>query len=137
MDPLSVTASIIATLQLSTKVLAYLNDVKDASKDRAQCEIELSNLYSLLVNLRCRLGEGSANQLWYRAVRALAVQEGPLDQFKQALEALQAKTTDGCRLKKAGEALVWKFRKEEVANILGRIERLKGLVGVALEMDHL
>ncbi|KAJ4378694.1 hypothetical protein N0V86_005565 [Didymella sp. IMI 355093] len=136
MDPLSVTASIIAILQLSTKVLAYLNDVKDASKDRAQCEIELSNLYSLLVNLRCRLGEGGANQPWYRAVRALAVQEGPLDQFKQALEALQAKTTDGGRLKKAGEALLWKFRKEEVANILARIERLKGLVGVALEMDH-
>lgn len=70
-------------------------------------------------------------------MRALAVQEGPLDQFKQALEALQAKMTDRSRLKKAGEALVWKFRKEEVASIMGRIERLKGLVGVALEMDHL
>jgi hypothetical protein len=61
MDPLSVTASIIAVLQLSAKVLAYLNDVKDASKDRAQCEIETLNLYSLLLNLRCRLEEGSAS----------------------------------------------------------------------------
>lgn len=33
MDPLSVTASIIAVLQLSAKVLGYLNDVKDASED--------------------------------------------------------------------------------------------------------
>jgi hypothetical protein len=32
MDPLSATASVIAILQLSAKVLAYLNDVKDASK---------------------------------------------------------------------------------------------------------
>jgi hypothetical protein len=55
MHPLSATASIIATLQLSSKVLAYLNDVKDASKDRAHCAIEVSNLYSLLVNLRFRL----------------------------------------------------------------------------------
>lgn len=47
MDPLSVTASIIAILQLFTKVLAYLNDVKDASKDRVQCAIELSNFHSL------------------------------------------------------------------------------------------
>jgi hypothetical protein len=137
MDPLSVTASIIAVLQLSAKVLAYLNDVKDASKDRAQCEIETSNLYSLLVNLRCRLEESSASQPWHTAVRALAVENGPLDQFKQALEALQAKMIDSGRLKKAGEALMWKFRKDEVASILARMERLKGLVGVALEMDHL
>ncbi|KAI1595475.1 ankyrin repeat domain containing protein [Pyrenophora tritici-repentis] len=136
MDPLSVTASIIAILQLSMKVLEYLNHVKDASKDRAQCEIETSNLYSLLVNLKCRLEEGSANQPWYTAVRALAVPNGPLDQFKDALEALQAKMTDGGRLKKAGKALMWKFRKEEVASILDQMERLKGLVGIALEMDH-
>jgi hypothetical protein len=61
MDPLSVTASIIALLQLSAQVLEYLNHVKNASKDRAQCEIEISNLYSLLVNLRFRLEEGSAS----------------------------------------------------------------------------
>lgn len=137
MDPLSVTASIFAILHLSTKVLAYLNDVKDASKDRAQCQIEVSNLYSLLVNLRCRLEEGDASEPWYTAVRALAVANGPFDQFRQALEELQAKLIDGGRLKKAGEALMWKFKKEEVASILARMERLKGVVGVALEMDHL
>ncbi|KAH7082954.1 ankyrin repeat domain-containing protein [Paraphoma chrysanthemicola] len=136
MDPLSVTGSIVAILQLSAKVLAYLNDVKDASKDRAQCEIEMSNLYSLLVSLRSRLEEGSASQPWYTAVRALASENGPLDQYKQALETLQAKMIDGGRLKKAGEALMWKFRKEEVMSVLARIERLKTLVGVALELDH-
>ncbi|KAH7093338.1 ankyrin repeat domain-containing protein [Paraphoma chrysanthemicola] len=136
MDPLSITGSIIAILQLSAKVLAYLNDVKDASKDRAQCEIEMSNLYSLLVSLRSRLEEGSASQPWYTAVRALASENGPLDQYKQALETLQAKMNDGSRLKKVGEALMWKFREEEVMSFLARIERLKTLIGVALELDH-
>jgi hypothetical protein len=70
-------------------------------------------------------------------VRALAVPNGPLDQFKHVLEALQAKMTDGGRLKKAGEALMWKFRKEEVTNILEGMNKLKELVGIALEMDHL
>jgi hypothetical protein len=56
MDSLSVTASIIAILQLLVKVLEYLNHVKDDSKDRAQYEIETSNLYSLLINLRCCYG---------------------------------------------------------------------------------
>lgn len=137
MDPLSATASIIAVLQLSAKVLAYLNDVKEASKDRVQCTIETSNLYNLLLNLRFRLEEGSSAEPWYTAVRALAAENGPLDQFKQVLETLQIKMTDGGRLKKAGGALMWKFKKEEIASILGRMERLKTLVEIALEMDHL
>lgn len=137
MDPFSTTASIIAILQLSAKVLSYLNDVKSASKERTQCAIEASNLHSLLVNLRFRLVEGGARQPWYTAVRALAVQNGPFDQFKQALETLQTKMTDGGRLKKAGEALRWKFKKEEIDGILGRMERLKTLIEIALQMDHL
>lgn len=137
MDPLSATASIIAILQLSSKVVGYLTDVKDASKERAKCAVEASNLHSLLLNLRFRLEEGSADTPWYTAVRALAVENGPLDQFKQALETLQTKMTDRGRLKKAGEALVWKFKKEEVGSILDRIERLKSLVEIALQMDHL
>jgi hypothetical protein len=137
MDPLSVTASIIAVLQLSAKVLGYLIDVKDASKDRTKCAVEASNVHSLLINLRFRLEEGNADAPWYTAVRALGVENGPLDQFKQALEALQTQMTDGGRLQQAGKALVWKFKKEEVASILVRIERLETLVGIALEMDHL
>lgn len=137
MDPLSTTASIITVLQLSAKVLTYLNDVKDASRDHAQCAIEASNLHSLLVNLRFRLEEGGASQPWYTTVRALAVENGPLDQFKQALETLQTKMTDGGRLKQVGKPLIWKFRKEEIANILARMERLKTLVEITLQMDSL
>ncbi|KAH7411643.1 hypothetical protein DE146DRAFT_674164 [Phaeosphaeria sp. MPI-PUGE-AT-0046c] len=137
MDPLSATASVIAILQLSAKVLSYLNDVKDTSKSRAQCAIEASNLHNLLTNLRFRLEEGHSHEPWFRAVQALAVENGPLDQFKQALETLQAKMTDGGRLKKVREALLWNFKKEEIDAILARMERLKTLVEIALQTDHL
>jgi hypothetical protein len=33
--------------------------------------------------------------------------------------------------------VLWKFNKAEIENILERMERLKSLVGIALEMDHL
>ncbi|KAH7061025.1 ankyrin repeat domain-containing protein [Paraphoma chrysanthemicola] len=132
MDPLSATASIISILQLSSKVLGYLNDVKDASKDRAKCAIEASHLNSLLTALRFRLEEGDSNTPWYTAVRALATENGPLDQFKLALEQLQSKITGGGK----SNAFMWKFKKEEVVSILGRIERLKTLVEVAMQMDH-
>ncbi|RYP07260.1 hypothetical protein DL765_009212 [Monosporascus sp. GIB2] len=136
MDPLSVVAGIIPVLKLSVEALAYLNDVKDASKDRTQCAIEISNIYGLLLNLRVRIEDGDFKKPWYTAILALAVENGPLDQFKQALEMLQSKMADGGRLKKAGEALMWKFKKEEVASILDRMERLKSLVEIALQMDH-
>ena len=137
MDPLSVTASIIAILQLTSKVIEYLNDVKDAPKDRAQCAIEASNLYNLLTTLRYRLEEGTSNEPWHAAVRALSVKNGPLDQYKLTLEQLQAKITGEGGIRKVGHFLLWKFVKEEVMEILARIERLKTLVQIALEMDHL
>ena len=139
MDPLSVTASIIAVLQLTSTVINYLNDTKDASKDQARCATEASNVYCLLTNLKYRLEEAkSENASWHTTVRSLAVANGPLDQYRSALEQLQSKVTTAStsRLHKAGRALVWKFTKDEVAGILSRIERLKSLIQIALEMDH-
>jgi hypothetical protein len=136
MDPLSITASIVAVLQLTHAVIGYLIDVKDAPRDRAQCALEASNLYNLLVTLRLRLEE-SSDELWYAEVRALDVENGPLDQYKHALEQLQKKITSGSGIKKIGNTLWWKFSKEEVTSILSRMERLKKLVQIALEMDHL
>ena len=106
MDPISTTASIIAILQLSSKVLGYLIDVEDASKERANCAVEAANLHSLLTALRFRLEEGDSNTPCYTAVRVLATENGPLDQFKQALEQLQKKITGGGKIRKAGKALV-------------------------------
>jgi hypothetical protein len=135
MDPLSATASIITVLQLSTKVLAYLNDVKTATKYRAQCVAEISNLHNRLLSLRFWLEEGGSEP-WTTAVRALAVKNGPLDQFKQDLETLQTKMTDGGRLRNVSELLIWKFKNEEIVRIFHRTEHLNSLVETALEMDR-
>ncbi|KAH7382754.1 ankyrin repeat-containing domain protein [Phaeosphaeria sp. MPI-PUGE-AT-0046c] len=137
MDPLSVLASIIAVLQLTNKVIGYLNDVKDASKERARCAVETSNLYSLLTNLRFRLEDEDVENPWFVAIRALAVENGPFDQFKEALELLQDRMTSGrSHLAQFTEPLVWKFKKQEVDRILQSIERLKTMVAIALQNDH-
>jgi hypothetical protein len=140
MDPLSLTASIIAILQLTSTVINYLNDVKNASKDQARCATEASNVYCLLTNLKYRLEEAkSEDASWHTAVRLLNVANGPLDQYRSALEQLQSKVTKASAsgLQKTVRALVWKFSKDEVDDILSRIERLKSLTQIALEMDHL
>jgi hypothetical protein len=138
MDPLSIAASIIAILQLSNKVLSYLIDINDASKDRAKCAIEASNVHSLLTNLRYRLEDADAQAPWFTAVRGLAVEDGPLDQFRHALQLLQDRMTGNTgRLEKVRQTLIWKVKKEEMEHILKTMERLKTLVGIALQMDHL
>jgi hypothetical protein len=88
MDPLSVTASVIAILQLTGEVIKYLNDVKDAPKECQQCTIETSNLQNLLINLRYRLEQGQTGDPWFTAVRTPNIEHGPLDQYKQVLEQL-------------------------------------------------
>lgn len=131
MDPLSFTASIIAILQLTTKVIEYLGDIPNAPKARARLAIEASNLYSLLVNLRYRLEEGQSNDAWYTAVRSLGVQNGPLDQYKDTLEHLQHKLGGGSWIKGIGHSLLWKFSKEDVRGLLSSMEGLKSLIQIA------
>ncbi|KFZ13409.1 hypothetical protein V501_03719 [Pseudogymnoascus sp. VKM F-4519 (FW-2642)] len=129
MDPLSVTASVITIVQLTGIIIGYLNDIKDASTDRKQCALEISNVSNLLVTLIYRLDEASSNGGWYTEVESLAAAGGPIDQYRSALERLRSKftSTASSGLKKIGSELTWKFCKEEVTNILTRIERLKPL----------
>jgi hypothetical protein len=137
MDGLSTASSIIAVLQITAEVIGYLNNVKNAPKECQQCTIEASNLQSLLINLRYRLEQGHASDPWFTAVRALNIENGPLEQYKQALEQLRSRVEIQDGLQNVKRRLLWKFSKEEVKSIMARIERLKSLVNIALEMDHL
>lgn len=138
MDPLSISASVIALLQLTATVVSFLNDIKSASKDQRQCAVEASNVFALLTNLKYRLEDASQlTDPWYNTVRALAIQNGPLDQYKAALERLLAKATPKTGSRKITSTLLWTFNKGEATEILERIERLKSLIMIALEMDHL
>ena len=138
MDPLSVTASVIAVLQLTNGFIEYLNEVKGASDDQARCTTEAKNTYRLLVRLLSRLEE-DPNDAWYEEVRALTATDGPLDQYRSAVEQFQSKlpTSPTGGAKKFRNALTWKFKKDKVEEILSRIERLKSLINIALEMDLL
>ncbi|KAF6235799.1 hypothetical protein HO173_005994 [Letharia columbiana] len=62
MDPLSLSASIIAVLQLTGMLLSYINDVQNATKDQAQLAVEVSNIYSLLISLRFRVEQSKLSR---------------------------------------------------------------------------
>jgi hypothetical protein len=75
MDALSITASIIAILQLTVKVRECLSDAKDASTDRSQFTTDISNLSNLLVTLLSQMDE-SSNEQWHIMVRGLVERMG-------------------------------------------------------------
>ncbi|KAK5127530.1 hypothetical protein LTR85_006869 [Meristemomyces frigidus] len=136
MDPLSVSASIIAVLQLAGSVLSYLKSVHDAPKECEHFAQETTNLHSLLVKLLARLQEPDSAQEWYREVRWLAVSDGPLDQCKTALAKLDSKLAPAKGVAKLTRPLLWKLIRADVNGAMARTERLKTLTQIALQMDH-
>ncbi len=131
------TASIIAILELTSKLTSYINDVRRATEEQKQVAMEASNLYGLLTSLRFRVEEARSSDPWFHQVRLLGVENGPLDQFKSILEKMvdQISTLSSCKRAQMKSALTWKFTKQEVDNTLRRMERLKTLIQCALTND--
>ena len=137
MDPLSITASIIAVLQITKEVVSYAKETRDAPEGLKKVYEEARSLVILLHELKDLVAEQNSHNAWLRTTFGLAVRDGPLDQYKKSLEILVPKTTSSHGLRKIGQVLAWKFSKEEVMAVLSQIERIKSLVQIALEMDHM
>ncbi|KAF2224387.1 hypothetical protein BDZ85DRAFT_216344, partial [Elsinoe ampelina] len=138
MDPLSVTASIIAILTLTHNVGQHLNGVRDAPRDCEQCAIEIANLVGPLTQLKvlAQQAQAAGGSPWLEQLSGLNVKGGVIDQYAQALHLLQEKVKVGDSVDRVKARLVWPFQKKEVENILQRMERLKSLITLALTMDH-
>jgi hypothetical protein len=138
MDPLSLTASIAALISTTAQVVSYLNDIKDAPKERAKLASEAACLYPLFIQLKYRVNEVKAGDKWNESTRTLlGGPNGPLDQFSNALTELAGKLLPAAGLKEFGRKLIWTLDKKECKGILDNIERLKTLIGLALQEDTL
>lgn len=140
-DPLSVTSSIIAIVQLVGKLTSYFRDVKDAPTELRRYAQEAIAFHGVL-NLLSFDIEQSGNspaEPWREAVKALGQPNAELDRLKRLLEALVEKIPsehDSASIKLRAR-LKWKFEKAEVAELCARMERVKTLVQVAMQRDSL
>ena len=137
MDPLSISASITALLQLTSTIIQYLNGVKGAPEERRTIFSELAGVNEILLILQDEADQAKQGDQWCSTLHSLNVPDGPLDQFRKALERLASKfASSATGLKKLGKAISWPFQKEEIKEILGSIERQKGLLNLARQNDH-
>ena len=133
-DPLSISASVIAIIQLSGKVIQYLRDIKESSPHKHRILLELSGTRGVLETLNdVDNGVKDDGQL-FRNVKAL---EEPIKNYEALLKRLETALEPSQGLKKLGRAFKWPFDKAEVQEILTALERYKSLFGLALHADHL
>lgn len=108
MDPLSLTASIIAVLQLSAALATHINGIRNATSDQRKVLVEASNLHSLLTNLRFRVEDAKSSDPWFNQVKLLGIENGPLEQFKRILEKMVEQISPSTTRDRIKSALAWK-----------------------------
>lgn len=137
MDRFSVITRINNIQLLTSDIITFLHDAKDVSKDRTQCEIEILNISDLLSTLNYHVHDQPySNEAWHLQVKALA--DGPMDQYMSALQKLRSKLTWKFSTRSVFRSgLIWKSVEEDISHILSKVKRLKSLIQVAHEIDHL
>ena len=137
MDPLSVSASIVALLKLSSTVIGYLSDVKSGPRELQKLRLEVCSILPILSILQDEAEQAKSGGRWSSTLLSLDVPNGPIQQFRAALKQLETKLALVKGRKKVGKALTWPFEKEETLEILATIERQKLLFTLARQNDHI
>ncbi|RYP90059.1 hypothetical protein DL770_003839 [Monosporascus sp. CRB-9-2] len=139
-DPLSVTASVIAILQLAAKTTQYCKDFKDGSTDRVRLRDELRSATCLLEMLKDRIEDVNdmntdTSTLRPASIEALKRPDGPLFHFKQLLEEIVAKLTPQGSRGQLKQHLKWPFDRKEIDQLLVSLERCKSHISLAMQND--
>ena len=137
MEPVGVAASLVALIGVTAKTIQYLSSVKEASKERKSLLREASDLLQMLISLQNKIDETKRNTAFYNSTETLATENGPLDQLREALEQLSTRIKPQKGIKNVTHALTWALDKDRCSEVLGKIERVKSRINLALQGDIL
>lgn len=142
MDPLSVTASIIAVIQLTGSVVSavysYRTGVKNAPEDAAKVIQDLTGLSQVLENLLQVIErESSTKASRLESLESLTKPDGPLQSCQNTLEHLKAKLQPKEGWRAIKQSLTWPLKKDEIKSTLDDIATAKKTIGLAVSVDHM
>ena len=137
MDPLSVSASIVTLIQVSSTIVGYLSDVRDAPSQLQQLRQEVSSTLPILTALHDQVNSDLQGESSPASLRALTVPDGTFDQLLAALNRVASKLAAIQGWRKLGKAFTWPFGKKEIAELLSTIERQKIILSLARQDDHI
>lgn len=136
MDPVSAVASVITLVGVTSKTVKYVNEMRDAPKERQNLSKETADLLPMLTGLRKMIEDQGRSGISFDGVKSLVTVDGPLDQLREALEQLNKKVKAKKGIKNHARVLFWPLDKEECKEVLGKIERVKSLISLALEGEN-
>ncbi|KIM99130.1 hypothetical protein OIDMADRAFT_201765 [Oidiodendron maius Zn] len=144
MDPISVTGTIIAVLQITSSLISicydYRTGVKGATREAVQITEELTSLRNILESLlqvveKSQSSEGKDGSR-LATFELLAKDGGLLMNCKTELERLKSKLEPETGWRKMRNSLIWPLKEGEVRKALDGLERLKGTMVLALSTDQ-
>lgn len=140
MDPISFAASLITLVEVSTKVIAYLQGVQQGGKAREKLLNELTVLSFVLRSFKADFDPPppTGDEPWMQPLKALIEPEGHgiLEQIRQELTDLEKKLTGtSTRVGKAWSTLRWPFEEKQALQMIERIHRLKDTVTLVLSQS--
>ncbi|KAJ7290078.1 ankyrin repeat-containing domain protein [Mycena rebaudengoi] len=136
MEAIGLLASIVQLVEAIRPVFEYVKDVRDGPAQRAEIVANVAALTALLGVLETQSAviRTNAGPL-FTAIQGLTA---PLDELRDLLERLGRKVQDP---KTAGQKLkgrlTWTLDKADVRELLFKVERVKTLVTLAIQNDHL
>ncbi|KAL6406387.1 Ankyrin repeat domain-containing protein 50 [Ilyonectria robusta] len=82
MEPLGATASVIAVIQLSSRLVEYINGVSGATKDRKRLRESVRSCEQVLQRLKDEADDSEEGKAWSETIKALDVEiRGLTDQW--------------------------------------------------------
>ncbi|KAF5021013.1 hypothetical protein F66182_6944 [Fusarium sp. NRRL 66182] len=139
-DPLSVTVSVIALLQLAATATQHIKDVKHGSADRLRLRDELRSTACVLEMLNDRVEDAkdaseTDETLKPASIKALAEPDGPLSLFRQLLQEIVTKLEPQASLRRLAKHFTWPFDKKDIAEMLTSLERIKSHFSLIMQND--
>lgn len=147
MDPLSVTGTLIAVLQVSASVISicyeYRQGIKNASREVAQISDELNSLNDVLETL-LKLVESSSDSWGNRTgpsarlstFESLVKPAGPLLACQSQLERLKKQLEPQQGWRELKKTLTWPLKEPDMKKALDNLQRLKSTMQLALSADQ-
>ena len=137
MDPLSITASLVAIIQLAATITQSLKEIKSGSEDRIRLREEIRTTSCLLEILHDRVDDADAPGQDLSSIKLLNVPGGPLDHMKNILSKLKKKLAPENRLLKMSQGFSWPLSRRDVNDFLDIIERQKNTFSLAIQNDNM
>ncbi|KAI9871829.1 MAG: hypothetical protein M1830_002403, partial [Pleopsidium flavum] len=136
MDPLSISASIVALGGFAIQTLQFIKGIKDGGEERSQFLAEVKNLSVLLTSVEgyCKVADTDERASWMLTFSNLTDKGGILDETGAALDKLNKilETKKGAH--KIIQTLRWPtVDKSEVDSTFQRVSRLNQIMSIVFQ----